>query len=194
MPRGRPRYGRPPRTQASRVQGLRPSGAGGDWERRPGDAAVGLNDPSPYHRNAEPLARRQSYPAAPPRNARPPARLIEKAMIVVEPEARRVRPGGLQSPSGRVAQWESARFTRERPLVRTQPRPLKTLQSGFAEELSSNYSPACGPEARRTRAPPNKSAIPANTRAISPRPVKGRLPPVVPVVPSVELVLGEPSS
>ena len=26
-------------------------------------------------------------------------------------------------PSGRVAQWESARFTRERSLVRNQPRP-----------------------------------------------------------------------
>ena len=29
----------------------------------------------------------------------------------------------LQAQSGRVAQWESARLTRERPLVRTQPRP-----------------------------------------------------------------------
>ena len=28
-----------------------------------------------------------------------------------------------RGPPGRVAQWESARFTRERSLVRNQPRP-----------------------------------------------------------------------
>jgi hypothetical protein len=32
---------------------------------------------------------------------------------------------------GRVAQWESARFTREKSLVRTQPCPSKVLQMGL---------------------------------------------------------------
>ena len=34
------------------------------------------------------------------------------------------------SANGRVAQWESARFTRERSLVRNQPRPCPREQNG----------------------------------------------------------------
>jgi hypothetical protein len=37
----------------------------------------------------------------------------------------RPEPATYDWPSGRVAQWESARFTRERSLVRNQPRPSR---------------------------------------------------------------------
>ena len=44
-------------------------------------------------------------------------------IAMAEQDENPLAPPMIEAPPGRVAQWESARLTRERSLVRTQPRP-----------------------------------------------------------------------
>src|ERR671914_1392817 len=66
---------------------------------------------------------------------------------------------------GRVAQRESARLTRERSLVRTQPRPLEEplLRQGFVVPV---LSPDFGCEDAESRFVPNRAQSMPSTRAL----------------------------
>ena len=67
-------------------------------------------------------------------------------------------PATYDQAAGRVAQWESARFTRERSLVRNQPRPSSVMgtRAGFFTSLAlrARWKPAA-PNGR-----PDRSASP----------------------------------
>ena len=66
--------------------------------------------------------------------------MVRRRQLRAAPDGLRRELGGRQRRAarqpnrighvGRVAQWESARFTRERPLVQSQPCPLKYLLIG----------------------------------------------------------------
>ena len=162
----------PPESAAGELRTLRPARlVSGGPARAAGTSAM----PVSSRAQSRPLCQVRADAGSSPQRGR------RSAPEVISPSGPSRSRVAICRQGGRVAQWESARFTRERSLVRNQPRPSsqeardvrpRRVTGSLAGVVGSSHAgdgaPRCGGDARRDVGEPRPwpPTRPARTRAL----------------------------